>query len=202
MFAGIIEEVGAIDAVEPLEGGARLRIACHTIGDGLHEGDSIAIDGVCQTVVARNGGRFSVEAIRTTLARTTLGNLRAGDEVNLERALALGERIGGHLVQGHVDGVGTVVSIEPHREHVLADIRMPDTVAEVTVLHGSIAINGVSLTVNALLAADIVQVALIPYTWNHTTLRRLTPGARVNLEGDMMGKFVMHYLKRRGVPGV
>jgi riboflavin synthase alpha subunit len=136
------------------------------------------------------------------LSRTTLGDLRPGDAVNLERALALGERLGGHLVQGHVDGVGTVQSIDRRGEHVLLDVELPDNVAEVTVLHGSIALQGVSLTVNALPGPDIAQVALIPYTWDHTTLRTLRPGSRVNVEGDMVGRFVTHWLKRRGGRGV
>jgi riboflavin synthase len=121
-----------------------------------------------------------------------------GRSVNLELALALGERLGGHLVQGHVDGVGTVLSVERTGEHVLLDVSLPPEVMEVTVLHGSIAIDGVSLTVNALPAPDRAQVALIPYTWDHTNLSRLTVGSTVNLEGDMLGRFVVHYLKLRG----
>lgn len=202
MFTGIVEETGTIASAERKGDAIRLRIECATVLDGLRPGDSIAVDGVCQTAVLVNGSGFDVEAIATTLSRTTLGDLRPGDAVNLERALALGERLGGHLVQGHVDGVGTVQSIDRRGEHVLLDVELPDNVAEVTVLHGSIALQGVSLTVNALPGPDIAQVALIPYTWDHTTLRTLRPGSRVNVEGDMVGRFVTHWLKRRGGRGV
>jgi len=202
LFTGIVEEVGRIAGVEVVRNGTRLRIACNTVLGGLADGQSIAVDGVCQTVVAHSGSGFEVEAIATTLARTTLGDLRPGDPVNLERALAFGDRLGGHLVQGHVDGTGTVRSVTPHEEHVLLDVEMPDSVADLTVLYGSIAINGVSLTVNALPAADVAQVALIPYTRDHTNLRDVATGARVNLEGDLLGRFVVHWLKRRGGDGV
>lgn len=198
MFSGIVEEVGSIREIAPLDGGARIRVAAAEVLDGLRRGDSIALDGVCQTVVELDDDGFTVEAIATTLSRTTLADAAAGRRINLERALALGERLGGHLVQGHVDGVGEVVALERRDEHVLLDVRMPPAVAEVTVLHGSIAVNGVSLTVNALPAADVAQAALIPYTWEHTNLSALEPGGAVNLEGDMLGRFVVQYLKRTG----
>ncbi|HET9986218.1 MAG TPA: riboflavin synthase, partial [Longimicrobiales bacterium] len=186
----------------PTTDGVRLELEAELALDGLGLGDSIALDGVCQTVVALVPGGFAVEAIATTLSRTTLGGFAPGRRVNLERSLALGARLGGHLVQGHVDGVGEVLRIERAGEHVLLDVRMPEVVAEVTVLHGSVAINGVSLTVNRLPAPDVLQVALIPYTWEHTNLSALTPGSPVNLEGDMIGRFVVHHLKRRGTGGV
>lgn len=202
MFTGIVEEVGTVAGVERLDDFARLRVDCRMVLDKLHPGDSIAVDGVCQTVVHVDGSGFEVQAIATTLSRTTLGELAPGKGVNLERSLALGARLGGHLVQGHVDGVGTVRAVERAGEHVLVDVALPDVVAEVTVLHGSIAIQGVSLTVNALPAPDVAQVALIPYTWENTTLCRLAPGSRVNLEGDMVGRFVVHWLKRQDRGGV
>lgn len=180
----------------------RLRIAAGRVLDALAIGDSIAVDGVCQTVVDLDAAGFALDSIATTLSRTTLGSLIPGDEVNLERALALGDRLGGHLVQGHVDGVGTVVSIVPAGAHVLFDVQLPEDVAEVTVLHGSITIDGVSLTVNALPTPETVQVALIPHTWQNTTLQRRKVGDPVNLEGDLFGKFVVHYLKRRPTGGV
>jgi riboflavin synthase len=202
VFTGIVEEVGRVIAVEPLHGGRRLTIGAGTVLEGLETGDSIAVSGVCQTVVARPADAFVVEAIGTTLSRTTLAGLEPGRRVNLERALALGDRLGGHLVQGHVDAVGRVSRVEHRGEHVLVDVEMPADVADVTVLHGSIAIDGVSLTVNALPAGDTVQVALIPHTWNSTTLSGLETGDAVNLEGDMIGRFVTHWLKRRGARGV
>lgn len=197
MFSGIVEAVGRVEVARPVENGRRLRIAAPFAGE-LGQGDSVAVDGVCLTAVERAAAWFEAEAIGTTLSRTTLGALREGSPVNLERALALGDRLNGHMVQGHVDGVGEVTGIEREGEHVLLDVRLPPEVDEVTVLHGSIAIAGVSLTVNALPAPGVAQVALIPYTWNHTTLRELRPGDGVNLEGDMLGRFVVDYLRRSG----
>ncbi|MCI0433240.1 MAG: riboflavin synthase [Gemmatimonadetes bacterium] len=202
MFTGIIEEIGRIVAVESFANGARLRIACATVLDDLAVGDSVAVDGVCQTVVARSADGFEVEAIATTLSRTTLGGLRPGAPVNLERALSFGARLGGHLVQGHVDGTGTVRRVTPSGEHVKMDVEMPVIVADLTVLHGSLTINGVSLTVNGFPAARVAQVALIPYTWNHTSLRHVEPGTPVNLEADLIGRFVVHWLKRQQPAGV
>lgn len=202
MFTGIVEEVGTIRGVTPLErGGIRLRVAADRVLDGLGAGDSVAVDGVCQTVVERTDAEFTVDTIDTTLSRTTLRGAAPERRVNLERALALGDRLGGHLVQGHIDGVGRTVAIERGGEHVLLDVRMPEQVAEVTVLHGSIAVNGVSLTVNALPARDVAQVALVPHTWENTNLSALQAGDPVNLEGDMFGRFVLHYLKRTGRAG-
>jgi riboflavin synthase len=164
----------------------------------MQPGDSINVDGVCQTVIALAEGGFAVEAMAPTLARTTFGSLRAKRRVNLERALTLSSRLGGHLVQGHVDGVGIVKAVRRSGEHVLIDVEMPETVAEVTVLHGSIAVNGVSLTINELPAENVLQVAIIPHTWEHTNFSELQAGSEVNLEGDMIGKYVVEFMKRRG----
>jgi riboflavin synthase len=202
MFTGIVEEVGTVRAAEPMDGGRRITVAAVRVLDGLMPGDSIAVNGVCQTVVALTGEAFDVEAIGTTLSRTTLGEFQTGRRVNLERPLALGDRLGGHLVQGHVDAVGLVSAIERCGEHVLLEVAVPDVIGDVAVLHGSIAIDGVSLTINAITADDTVQVALIPHTWNHTTLSTLEIGDGVNVEGDMIGRFVTHWLKRRGGDGV
>jgi riboflavin synthase len=198
MFTGIVAAVGDVRRVEVLTQARRLEIGT-PVGflDGVRAGDSIAVDGVCQTVVTCDDTSFTVAAIGTTLSRTTLGGLEPGRRLNLELALALGERLGGHLVQGHVDGTGRVVAIEHRDEYVLLDVSLPPEVEEVTVLHGSITIDGVSLTVNALPAPGRAQVALIPYTWEHTNLNRLAEGDAVNLEGDMLGRFVVHHLKAR-----
>lgn len=198
MFSGIVEAMGTVRAVAAVDNGRRFRIAAEFAGE-LADGDSVAVEGVCLTTTARGGDWFEVEAIATTLSRTTLGRLELGSGVNLERALALGDRLGGHLVQGHADGVGEVVRLERDGEHVLLDVTLPTVVAEVTVLHGSITVSGVSLTVNAMPRADVAQVALIPYTWEHTTLRTLAVGDGVNLEGDMLGRFVVNYLNRSGL---
>jgi riboflavin synthase len=198
MFSGIVEAVGRVRDVVPVDNGRRFRIEAPFM-DEMADGDSIAVEGVCLTVTGRGDDWFETEAIATTLSRTTLGRLDPGSRVNLERALALGDRLGGHLVQGHVDAVGEVLELRREGEHVLLDVALPEVVAEVTVLHGSIAMSGVSLTVNAMPRPDVAQVALIPYTWDHTTLRDLEVGGGVNLEGDMLGRFVVNYLNRSGV---
>lgn len=202
MFTGIITAVGTVRTAERLSGGRRFGIGVEpAFLHGARTGDSLAVDGVCLTAVALTTGAFTVEAIGTTLARTTLAEFELGRRVNLEHALSLGDRLGGHLVQGHVDGVGRVEAVTERGEHVLIDVALPADVAEVTVPHGSIAIDGVSLTVDALPAPGRAQVAVIPYTWEHTNLSRLRPGSVVNLEGDMLGRFVVHYLKLRAGAG-
>jgi riboflavin synthase len=197
MFTGIVERVGQVREILPVDNGRRITIGT---GPGYLEdaaiGDSIAVDGICLTVTAMDAESFTVEVIGTTLSRTTCHRLAAGSSVNLERALPLGGRLGGHLVQGHVDGTGVVESVTKVGEHVLLRVRMPDVVAEVTVLHGSIAIHGVSLTVNAMPDGNAAEVALIPHTWENTSLRMLSEGDEVNLEGDMLGRFVVNYLRR------
>lgn len=202
MFTGLIEEVGTLAFVEPTERGLRISIAAEKVVNGLQLGDSVSIDGVCQTVVALSGRGFAVEAMAPTLSRTTFSALRPQQRMNLERALTLSSRLGGHLVQGHVDGVGKVRGLERQGEHVVIDIEVPPAIGDVTVLHGSIAVDGVSLTVNAIPSENAIQVAIIPHTWEHTNFSDLQPGDSVNLEGDMIGKFVVEYLKRRGLNAV
>lgn len=202
MFTGLIEEVGRIASVRETERGLRIGVAARKVTDGLQLGDSVSVDGVCQTVIDIENGAFAVEAMTPTLARTTFGQMHAGQHVNLERALTLSTRLGGHLVQGHVDGVGKVRAVTRSGEHVLVDIEVPEGVADVTVLHGSIAVNGVSLTVNDVPEEGVIQVAIIPHTWEHTNFAQLQAGGAVNLEGDMIGKFVVEYLKRRGIHAV
>lgn len=198
MFTGIIEEVGVVASVEPAGNGVVIAVRADAVLRDLADGDSVAIDGVCQTVTSHGDGSFTVQAVATTLGRTTLGEYRPGRRVNLERALRMGARLGGHLVQGHVDGVGRVRSLRPQSELVLIDFTLPAEVEPVTVLHGSIALNGVSLTVNALPEPGVGQVSIIPFTWGHTALAELREGDGVNLEGDMIGKYVRHLL---GAPG-
>jgi riboflavin synthase len=202
VFTGLIEEVGVVARSDATARGQRIEIDAKIVVGDLAIGDSVAVNGVCQTVVELTDRAFAVEAMMPTLARTTLGDLAMGSRVNLERALALGARLGGHLVQGHVDGVGRVVTIQRAAEHVLMDISVPEDVADVTVLHGSITVDGVSLTVNDLPHDGVIQVALIPHTWEHTNLAGLSEGSSVNLEGDMIGKFVVAYMKRRGANAI
>ncbi len=198
MFTGIVEEVGRIAAVEEMGGGRAFRIEARTVLEGLRLGDSVAIDGACHTVTGIFDDGFSVQSVATTLGRTTLGDFATGRPVNLERALAVGERLGGHMVQGHVDAVGEVLRVERRDELVLIDVAIPPEIAAVTVLHGSITVDGISLTVNDLPESGVCQVSIIPYTRDHTTIGGLQRGSRVNLEGDTIGKYVRHML---GSPG-
>lgn len=198
MFTGLIEEVGRIRETRPLGNGRALRIGAATVLPGLALGDSVAVDGVCLTVTELSEAAFEVQCVATTLERTTLGAYDVGRRVNLERALALGERLGGHLVQGHVDGVGTVRSVTPLEELVLIDVDLPEEVAAVTVLHGSIALNGVSLTINDMREPSLAGVSIVPFTWSHTALADLSPGDPVNVEGDLIGKYVRQLLGRPG----
>jgi riboflavin synthase len=198
VFTGIVEEVGTITAVRPVGNGRGFAIAARDVLAGLRLGDSVSIDGACHTVSALAPDGFEVQSVATTLSRTTLGGFTVGRRVNLERAMSLDQRLGGHLVQGHVDGVGEVVAVEPRDELVLIDFSLPEEVAAVTILHGSITLDGVSLTVNALPGPGLAQVSIIPFTWSHTALSELRPGRKVNLEGDVIGKYVRRLL---GAPG-
>jgi riboflavin synthase len=194
LFTGIVEEVGSVVSVQPAGHGVELRIAARAVLEGMALGDSIAHDGVCLTATSIADESYTVQAVATTLERTTLGEFQPGRRVNLERAMALGMRLGGHMVAGHVDAVGRVVSIRPREELTLIDFTVPPEIAAVTVRHGSITLNGISLTVNDLPAPGVVQVSIIPYTRQHTNLTDLREGDGVNLEGDMIGKFVRHML--------
>ena len=189
MFTGLVEAVGTVKRVVEMEGARRITIRAPEIAGELSTGDSVAVDGACLTAVEASADDFSVEVVGTTLSRTVAARYRVGTRVNLERALVVGARLDGHFVQGHVDAVGALVSSREEGAYRLLDFRIPAEVEAVTVLHGSIAISGVSLTVNAL-GAGTCQVAIIPHTWEHTNLRDLSPGDPVNLEGDMIGKYV------------
>lgn len=194
MFTGLVETVGIVEDCEPFEEGIRFHVAASGFAGQLSDGDSVAVDGVCHTVFGVAGEGFQFESIRTTLSRTTLGDFEPGRRVNLERAVRAGDPMGGHLVQGHVDGVGEMVEVERAGETVFLRFRMPEGVARITVLYGSIAMDGISLTVNRLFQ-DIAEVAIIPYTWSHTNVDRLAAGSRVNLEADMIGKYVDRLLE-------
>lgn len=187
MFTGIVDAVGTVDAVA-LDNGVELRIKASY--RGVKKGESIAVNGACLTVERVVKGGFTVHAVETTLGRTLLGEYTAGRAVNLERALRAGDRIGGHFVQGHVDGVATVERTAEQGDTRVLDLRVPRDVAEVTILHGAITVDGVSLTVNALPSEGVVQVALVPFTRAHTTLERLAAGDRVHVEADVLGKYV------------
>ncbi len=196
MFSGIVEEVGTVRATREMDGARELEIEAEVVLESLQPGSSVSLDGACHTVVEVVAGGFTVNSVGTTLSRTVAADYTEGSAVNLERALAVGDRLEGHLVQGHVDAVGDLTGVEDRGDYRLLDFRIPSDVASGTILHGSIALNGVSLTVNAISDDYICQVAVIPFTWEHTNLRTLEPGARVNVEGDLVGKYV-----RRMLPG-
>lgn len=197
MFTGIVEAVGHVGGVEERPGSKRLWVRAPSLASGLAAGDSIAVDGACLTVVLLEADRFAVDVIATTLARTLAGRYRKGSRVNLERALALGGRIEGHLVQGHVDGLGSLERCTIQGETWVMDFRLPAEVAAITIERGSVAINGVSLTVSELLDDDLCRIGLIPYTRGQTNLGELRPGDPVNVEGDLIGKYVGKVLAER-----
>ncbi len=188
MFTGLIEGVGTIDAVSNGPAGRELRIRSQY--DSLTAGESIAINGACLTVLEVGSGWFTVAAVETTLGRTTIAEWKPGRRLNLERALVAGGRFGGHIVAGHVDGVATVVSVEQAGDARLVALAVPGEVMELSVLHGSITVDGVSLTINALLADGTVQISLIEYTLAHTTLGDLRSGDSAHVEADLIGKYV------------
>ncbi len=188
MFTGLVDDVGVVERVERTEAGRELRVASRYAG--LTTGESIAVNGACLTVREHGEGWFTTAAIVTTLERTTIGSWETGRRVNLERAMRLGDRLGGHMVQGHVDAVGVVEGVRRRDDALLVDVRIPDELEALVVPHGSVAVDGVSLTVNALPAPGILQLSLIEYTWTHTTLGALRPGDAVHVEADMIGKYV------------
>ena len=195
MFTGIIEAVGVVEAVS-LEGDlARLRIQAGAVSEGVGLGDSIAVNGVCLTVTKIEGQTLGFDAVRETLERSALGALATGSGVNLERAMQAGARLAGHLVQGHVDGTGTVKALEEAGQDVKLFIDCDSSLAELLVDKGSVTIDGVSLTV-VTAAPTSFDVILIPHTLAETTLGDYQPGQTVNLEADILGKYVKTYVDR------
>jgi riboflavin synthase len=206
MFTGLVDDVGLIEHVADTPAGRELRIASRYTD--LADGESIAVNGACLTVrehgISANGrGWFTVAAIVTTLGRTTIGDWKAGDTVNLERAMKLGDRLGGHLVLGHVDGLGRVLDTRDEGDAWLIDLELPESLRPLLVDKGSITVNGVSLTVNELLPTG-VQLSIIEYTKQHTTLGLLTAGADVHVEADVLAKHIERlltpYVRATGAP--
>jgi riboflavin synthase len=198
MFTGIVEELGHVVAVDPGEESARLTVRGPVVAADAAHGASIAVNGVCLTVVEHSPDTFTVDVMLETLRRSALGDLRPGDRVNLERAVRSDGRFGGHVVQGHVDGVGEVVSREPGERWEVVTVRLPAELVRYVVEKGSIAVDGVSLTVSALDdAAATFSVSLIPTTLELTTLGRRVAGEPVNLEVDVLAKYVERLLAAR-----
>jgi riboflavin synthase len=199
VFTGIVEELGEVVALEEFGDAARLTVRGPVVTAGAAAGDSIAVNGVCLTVTGASAGTFSADVMGETLSRSGLGALGAGSAVNLERPLRLGGRLGGHIVQGHVDGTGTILERRPGEHWDVMRIAVPLPLARYVVQKGSIAVDGVSLTVSALGAGltggpDWIEVSLIPETLARTTLGRKQPDETVNLEVDMIAKYVERLL--------
>ncbi len=190
MFTGLVADLGVVERVTPRQGGVRLTLRPRSLPvDALVLGESIACSGACLTVVERGGGLVSFDAVPETVSRTTVGSWRPGTKVNLERALAMGERLGGHLVQGHVDAVGEILARRPEGQGARLTVSLPATIAPLVAEKGSIAVDGVSLTV-ASAGRDRFEIALIPETLARTTLGDAGPGTKVNLEADVLARHV------------
>ena len=193
MFTGIIEELGSVRSIEERGENARIVIAARVVTDGTNHGDSIAVNGVCLTALDIHPDSFAADVSRETLQRSTLGSLKPGVPVNLERAVTPATRLGGHIVQGHVDGRGQFVGVEDHGESWTIRIAYPKELGRYLVFKGSVAVEGISLTI-AGLTGEHFEVAIIPKTWEVTNLSQLKPGDHVNLEVDVIAKYVERLL--------
>lgn len=201
MFTGIVEDIGTVASIAPLRAGTALTVATGLPVGDLAIGESIAVAGVCLTVTAKGEGRFTADVSKETLSKSTLGAVRPGAKVNLERSLTLSGRLGGHIVYGHVDGTGVLREIRPLGEARVFHLQADPSIMKFVVYKGAVAVDGVSLTVSAV-RQDGFELALIPLTLDRTTLGGARPGDRVNLEVDIVGKYVLSHLERRGEGGV
>jgi riboflavin synthase len=192
MFTGLISAIGTLDRIETGAAGLEIRVTCDY--SDIVPGESIAVNGVCLTARTSAPGFFTAAAIVTTLERTAMGHWKKGRRVNLERALVAGDRLGGHMLQGHIDCVGTVSSVIRRDDTVLIDISIPDDIWQLMAPRGSIAVDGVSLTVNEMRERGSVQVALIEYTLSHTALTDIGSGDEVHIEADIIAKHVRQLL--------
>jgi len=202
MFTGIIEGAGKIESLDRGEEGGKLRVelsAAPEVARGMKLGDSIAVNGCCLTVVEFDSKSFSADLSGETLRRTSFGEKKAGDVVNLERPLAAGARLGGHFVQGHVDGVGRITRLVPEGENWWLAVRVPDNLRRYVAEKGSIAVDGISLTVAAW-RDGVADIAVIPFTYRETSVRSLVPGDAVNLETDILAKYVESLIETRHTP--
>lgn len=196
MFTGIIKEVGTIDKIEKAKQGIKISIKCQKVLEALNLGDSVSVDGVCLTASAISKNSFSVYASEETIKKTTLAKLRKGAFVNLEPALKAQDPIGGHFVQGHIEGIGKVLSISKKGEEIHLKIKIPKELLKNVIEKGSIAVSGVSLTVSAI-KSDVVDIFLIPFTLNSTNLKNLEKDSPVNIETDILCRTVVSFLEKR-----
>jgi riboflavin synthase len=199
IFTGLIVEVGRVRQIRRRPDGAFIVIEAKKVLDGTRIGDSISINGVDLTVIEMSTDSFAADASLETLSRSTLGEVRSGSRVNLERALAVGERLGGHMVQGHVDGTGTLLSITREGNAYRMRFGFPPELGRYIAMKGSITVDGISLTVAAL-GDDWFEVAIIPHTWRETSLSDLKIGDRINLEADVLAKYVERLMQRDAEP--
>jgi riboflavin synthase len=197
MFTGLVEDVGSIDALSVNRGTAALKVKTNLPLRSLPLGASIAVNGACLTIVKKAKGAFTVDVSPETLKRTNLQTLSVGSLVNLEQPMRLGDRLGGHLVTGHVDGIGTIAAIEPEGEFTTFTFRVPANLGSMLVSKGSVAVDGVSLTVNNCRRGRF-SAAIIPFTLRHTNLRARRVGDKVNIETDLIGKYVHSFWLKRG----
>ena len=196
MFTGIVEEIGTLRSLRVGASSATLEVAATTILACTAAGDSILTDGVCLTVTKVGASGFTADVMPETVRRTTLAERRAGDRLNLERAMTLSSRLGGHLVSGHIDGIGTILGTRREDNALVVELEAPEAVSRVSVTQGSVALDGVSLTIVAV-EGDRLRVSLIPHTASVTTLARLARGVRVNLEADLIAKYVHAFVAGR-----
>ncbi len=196
MFTGLIEEVGTIENITQLGGGKKIKIKANKVIEDVKIDDSIAVDGCCQTVIQFDKNNFEVVAIEETLRKTTLGSFKIGQKVNLERALRVGDRLGGHYVQGHVDCVGSIKKVLKEKTDWLVSIQFPVEFKKYVVNVGSICLNGISLTV-AKVENNVLTVAIIPHTFENTNLKNWKVGSKINLEFDILGKYVESILNNK-----
>lgn len=201
MFTGLIEEIGEIQRIEAFDGGIAYWISAHQVFEDLKIDDSIAVNGCCQTVVAIDRQTFKVQSIQETLEKTTFKHFQLGDSVNLERAMLPTQRMGGHFVQGHINGTAQVCSSEHRGENKYVGIELPEALFHYCILEGSIAIDGVSLTLaQCEPATRRIYVSIIPHTWKVTTFKHYIPGRYVNIEVDMLAKMVHQFTRAYRAP--
>lgn len=189
MFTGIIEEVGTLEKIDRITDGYRIKVNASLITEDLHVNDSIAVSGVCLTAIKKEQNGFWVEAVGATLEKTTIKKIQQNTHVNLERAVRLLDRLGGHLVQGHVNGIGIIKKIQKLGENYFVEIQIPGELEKYVIAEGSIAVDGISLTI-AKLSGNVIGLSIIPHTWMHTTLQYKKVSDEVNIETDVIAKYV------------